>query len=124
MGRWERPLMAIGTGMALLVLFGVLVRLLKPESLRERLESNRACRLCDLSGADLRDGDLRSVDLTGADLRGATLNGADFTGANLEGASFVKANLVNASFDKANLDGVNFRQARGRPVQVDAYPED
>ena len=43
----------------LMAVLGLLGRIIKPhQSLREKLEASRSCRLCDLSGVDLSGADL------------------------------------------------------------------
>ena len=71
--------MIIGTVLAFLVILDLLGRMLTPQTLRQRLENDRTCRLCDLS-----DIDLAGADLTGADLVGAVLKRANLTGTILK----------------------------------------
>lgn len=53
-----------------------------------RLITERSCRNCDLSGADLGGLDLSQGDFSGADFTFANLQETDFSGANLKGVLF------------------------------------
>jgi uncharacterized protein YjbI with pentapeptide repeats len=85
----------VGVVAAVIVLggAGLIGRLLAPTSIRERLEASHTCRLCDLSGADLR-----GADLTGIDLIGAVLTDADLSGAVLKDADLTNADVRYALF--------------------------
>ena len=96
-------MMAAGVVLTLWVIVGMLGRLITPKSTRERLEASRACRLCDLSGADLRE-----ANLSGADLIGAILKQADLTGARLNHADLTHADLRYARIQDAVLDGATW----------------
>ncbi len=88
----------------------------------QQLKETRACRGCDLRGADLSQlhligVDLREADLTRANLAYTNLEGADLSGANLEEANLQGAFLNSAELDyanltDANLTGANLIQAR------------
>ncbi len=108
---------------SLLVLVGT------PSSNIATLQSTRACRNCDLQGANLSGLDLRNValqdaNLAHADLTNANLSGADASravfasatliGTNLTGATLTQAYFHNdgAQYPSANLSSANLTNAR------------
>lgn len=63
----KKTVIGIAVLLMLMAILGLLGRLIAPhQSLREKLEASRRCRLCDLSGVDLSGADLAGTDLTGA----------------------------------------------------------
>jgi len=77
----------------------------------EQLKSKKACRHCDLSGANLSGVDLSGANLSGASFLKANLGGANLSGANLRGASLLKANTSGANFKGADLSGAIWHNA-------------
>ena len=81
-----------------------------------RLLVTRACRGCDLIGANLRGKhligvDLRDANLTNAILSDANLEGADLTGATLINTDLSGAFLTNTFLDEATISEVDFSGA-------------
>lgn len=94
----------------------------------QRALQDRACRHCnleganlfgldlkgvDLQGVNLKDADLRNANLQNAQLRFAHLEGANLAGANLKGVDLQNSDLKGANFDGADIRGANFTNATG-----------
>lgn len=73
-----------------------------------RLQTDKQCNQCDLSGADLSGIDLSGAQLVGANLNTANLVNTNLSGANLTEASLVAANLAGANLRQANLTKTTF----------------
>ena len=95
--------LAIGAAVMLLGFYGLVGRWLAPVGIRQQVTADRGCRLCDLTGEDLK-----GLDLTGADFTGAIFRGADLTGSVLKNAILVNTDLRYVCFDKALLDGATW----------------
>jgi serine/threonine protein kinase len=72
-----------------------------------RLQTEKGCPGCNLTGIDLRGQNLQSYDFTGANLTRADLRDADLRGASLRGA-----NLTGAMWNGANLASTDLREAK------------
>jgi hypothetical protein len=84
-------------------------RYIAPDAPRHIVE--KALRMRDFSGLDLRGIDARGRDLTGLVAREAKLRDAHFENAHLARADFSGANLSNAHLQGANLRNADFRGA-------------
>lgn len=107
------------SAMTILATLGVTHHLLKPApiipvppdlspeaALQMKIQSQRGCPGCNLTGANLKGMNLQSYDFSGANLQGADLRHAD-----LRGASFREANLTNTLLWGANTGSTDFSNA-------------
>jgi uncharacterized protein YjbI with pentapeptide repeats len=74
------------------------------------------CLRCDLSNADLRDGQFQLANMIDANLSGAKFDGANMAGAqlnnaNLSGGSFTFVNFSGAQLQGADMRNANFTNA-------------
>ncbi|WP_228035514.1 pentapeptide repeat-containing protein [Oculatella sp. LEGE 06141] len=95
---------ALSGWLPLVVLMGGIPAIAQTPDAVTRLIETGACRVCDLSNANLSGMNLSEVDLTGAILVGADLSNADLRRARLRGAILNAANLSGADFRGANLN--------------------
>ena len=82
----------------------------------DQLKYTKACKDCDLEGANLAGANLREANLWNANLEGANLSGANLLGANLSSANLEGANLSGANLREVIL--CNTTMPDGKKIQV------
>ena len=73
--------------------------------------ATNTCEGCDLSGADLKNGEFSSAKLARANLKGADLSQSNFSNAELEQANLEDTMLIMTDFSKAYLSKANLQNA-------------
>lgn len=91
----------------------------KPNESKAVNLTNSDMRNCDVSDANIPEGDLTQVNAEGADFTGADLSEVHLTAADCEDSVFKEANLIRASLENADLVGADLTRAHLFGIQAD-----